>query len=216
MESPPCLYRAFSKKEYAEDFIVGKIRFGSLNYYRRIERDPRQDTTEGIGKARYKSNISSVKIDKQSGESLEFEQPGLMNLKTNSPNSMYILSLSGSDIDLEYLSNKFGRYIVKISQLEKFKEDLNKAFPLRIFPIQFEKVQYNKGFVVDIPEDDLSFYLKLSYAQKPEEYSQEKEYRYVAIVKEPILDEDGNNILDSKQHIPIDIGKRLAYVDLLK
>ncbi|MGL5054358.1 MAG: hypothetical protein ACRC54_01570 [Fusobacteriaceae bacterium] len=47
----PILYtctKTFSKKEYAEDFLKGNLRFMPLNYYTNLEGDSREDRHEGV------------------------------------------------------------------------------------------------------------------------------------------------------------------------
>ena len=44
---PNVIYRVFDKYEYAKDFVLGKIRFGTFEHYANIEDNIRKDETEG-------------------------------------------------------------------------------------------------------------------------------------------------------------------------
>jgi hypothetical protein len=160
------LRRAFQNEEHAHQFMAGDIRFGRLQYYRKIE-GCRQDETEGEAFIRW---------------NLEAENPDLHNV-----------TYHGSSLDPYYVVctfhpaackcrvTKFGSFIVCINEplilLERIctawnNEDRASGSAF-IMP-----VLYNKGDLVEPPPYFLGP-LSLTYAQKPASYSQDREYRYV-------------------------------------
>jgi len=161
LESP--VYRAFDELQYAEDFLQGKFRLGSLCRYRGIEDKNRRDGTEGYG-----SYIDSNEI----------------NHHIENGNVPYILSLANADVNLELLAKKMGPFVVQInepmalaSEIEQHLEDNG----TRTFNgVHGRLVEYSKGGAIDRPLDQAERFT-LSIIQKLPCFSEESEYRLFTI-----------------------------------
>jgi len=191
---PVPLYKAFSKKEYAEEFCSGKIRFQTLEYYKDIENSERIDRSEGI------SEITTL------GESLIVDPrnrtmtsvPGIEKVYAptfEKAHFIYCLSLpknGGPDPELE----KFGSYFVKLNCPSIFLTDLAIAMQsddkLSVNPpcMEATRVVYDK-FEHYIAKPRISKLNRMRWAQKPRDYAQEREYRihFQACTVEPISED---------------------------
>jgi hypothetical protein len=166
---PNVLYRAFDKLEFAQQFLQGKLRFGNVTSYRRIE-GARQDKTEGTG------YYTFDEVSKKS----QF-----------CSNSIYALCCHRT---LEAAtSTGHGKYIVEITNpfylAEKATESLCKLKSKHFGGIEGVFIEYDKG-EEKLEALDLFESSRLTYSQKPESYSHEEEFRYVFIRK----DFAGNNL----------------------
>ncbi|MEJ2275295.1 MAG: hypothetical protein P8Y01_12105 [Woeseiaceae bacterium] len=62
---PPILLKFFSKREYADQFLAGSVRFGLLEYYASIEDKARKDAGEGQGHfAAPSKSVTTVHLDR--------------------------------------------------------------------------------------------------------------------------------------------------------
>jgi len=162
---PSTLLRAFDKREYARQFIEGRLRFGLLEHYKRIE-DCRRDRTEG------RASLTLV------GGS----HPSPAYYSLSSPNPHYIICASHPAVCTCAIS-KFGKFLVCINDpvellariCEVWKHDDRRSLssPTSIWP-----VLYNKDDRVELASDIL-YSGCLVYAQKALAYAMEREYRYV-------------------------------------
>lgn len=158
---PPFLYRAFKEREHANQFLNGKIRFGSLDYYQSSADESRQDSFEGESSA-YLGNL---------------------RVRGKGCNPTFLLSTAGPAVDLSYLRETFGNFVVKITNPGQFREDISnvKAFVPEVNVCggcDFRKVEYTKD--QDQPIDvRKAVKLRLYYCQKPLCFFRECEYRYV-------------------------------------
>jgi len=156
---PPLVYRAFSKRENAEQFMKGKIRFGNIYYYKLIEDEKRRDRTEGESHVRYKGK----------------DQYGMF-----ATNAIYVLCCHQT-MDAVKRSS-LGNHIVLIRQPEQFARAITSAIeklPGTYFGgAEGCTVEYTKGHEV---EDKLSGkdIVQLAYLQKPDTFSSEEEFRFV-------------------------------------
>jgi hypothetical protein len=151
---PSMLQRVFQNEDHARQFIAGKIRFGLLQRYRKME-GCRQDETEGKAAIRW---------------NLEAENPDLHNVSYSgsSLNPYYVLCTSHPAVCKCQLT-KFGSFIVRINEplilLERlcaaWKNDDRASSSPFITP-----VLYNKGDLVEPPPYFLAP-TSLTYAQKP-------------------------------------------------
>lgn len=161
---PSYVYRAFDHRENFERFLSGRFEMTDICAYREIQDAARRDNSEGT--AEYvKAQTKKKKI--------------LLD-RCEAANPAYILSAC---IDHD-ATTKFGRYVAKI-HTGKFEKQLyewlvrqnnGKKVEWRIFS---REVQYDKGS--ERPGKINSKKIaEISLFQKACEYSEEKEYRFVA------------------------------------
>lgn len=183
---PP--YRCFSRPEFAEAFLNGVFRLGSIRRYREIEDANRQDTEEGLGH-----------FKDEGGD--RYPELG---------NEIFILCLSTPDVDQEYLKAKMGGYVVKICDANALARDIEEGLnkiELKVFGgIRGRHVRYDKAMKLCI-QDDAWARAELSVIQKPEVYKSECEYRYFAI-----LNRDVPNV--NQRFLELKLERRLEYVEL--
>ena len=162
---PSTLVREFEKKDYALQFLAGDLRFGLLQYYRKLE-DRRGDESEGR---------ASIKWD------LNSHNPNLSNVNYSGTSLNLYYVLCTSDPELKCPSASFGPFRVRIDQPLKLLERICQVWSADVrasgdaFMVP---VLYNKDELVSPPP----YYLAppcLVYAQKPSKHSHEAEYRYV-------------------------------------
>lgn len=189
---PSFLYHAFSKQEYASDFIARGLFLMRLpEYYRKIEDTKRKDSTEGIG--RFKT--------------------GNTEHETLNLNCKYLLCCSGPEVDLNLLKCKFGAYIVKINDPLHFAQDVtswlhNERIPL-MWDAAWKKVCYNKDQAL-LEKFSKEQYAEFGYIQKDPKFSDEYEYRLIVITEHNSVPRSGN---PRGSKLQINIGQRLGYAD---
>lgn len=165
-EIPLHLFRFFEKRDHALCFINGDIRLPSLKYCRNCEEN-RGDKAEGLQRIKY-SNITQTTV---------------------SIHEHYILCASGPDVDIDKMKEKFGQFVVKISDPSSLLEWINVvwqnhrlSFEDNNHPAVLTRVIYcNKD---DIQEPNPYFTPPPVFSQKPKNngnnsFEEEKEYRYV-------------------------------------
>lgn len=87
------LDRVFRKREHADRFLAGQVRFGHLGYYRSLEDAGRGDPGEGRGHHHeYRAGRSAVRI--AGGESRETLSPGMVSVHTECGNDVFICCLT--------------------------------------------------------------------------------------------------------------------------
>jgi hypothetical protein len=181
---PSSLLRFLEKVEYARSFLKGEIRFGLLDYYRKID-GSRQDDKEGHVSIYWNQKAPQVIIDKNTGEIIgESVSNQNIHCMGTSLNPYYILSTAHPEGDIELLKKKYGQFIVRINDplalLKRIKlawRDHYLAFNGRAFVIP---AVYNKDEVLD-PDPYLLSPPQYSYSQKPSSSMEDQEYRYVLV-----------------------------------
>jgi hypothetical protein len=163
---PSALLRAFDEREYAQQFIEGRLRFGLLEHYKRSE-DCRRDRTEG------RASLTLV------GGS--HRRPVYYSL--SSPNPHYYIICTMHPGVCGCTRGKYGRFAVHITDPLKLLERICAAWkhdarrssssPDGIWP-----VLYNKDARAEAAFDAL-YSDCLVYAQKPSAYEMDREHRYV-------------------------------------
>ncbi|MHC5083070.1 MAG: hypothetical protein ACYTET_03925 [Planctomycetota bacterium] len=182
-EFPDFCYKFYKCKKYAVEFIQkGSFRLGSLESYRSIEDNSRQDSSEGTGHIIEKTNAPVYGYSPKNPNDViqrEVESDVESQVELHNPTYSFCTVLPAGNCD--QISKKFGKYIVKINKPLTFAEEINNYLnsPSR-FLVEGHKVLYNKGQNLGtiLSDDDR---IELSYKQKPEDYSQENEFRFVAI-----------------------------------
>ncbi|MEZ0123549.1 MAG: hypothetical protein AB9Q23_05970 [Candidatus Reddybacter sp.] len=163
-EYPETLFRAFDKLEYAQQFLNGYLRFGTVLGYTEIEDEGRRDVTEGVGHIVHKGLGTKVMF---------------------CSNVFYALCCHRT---LEAaLEVGHGKFIVEIFDPLHLAEDITRVLrssPAKHFGgVEGVAVEYDKGNEF---EHELSSYEKsrLTYSQKPASYKPEHEFRFVFCRKE--------------------------------
>ena len=95
---PNSLLRFIEQEEYALQFIAGQIRFRLLDYYRSIE-GSRRDEKEGL--------VSGLWGQEESDQNIHY--------RGRSMNLYYILCTAHPHVDVPMMTDKFGTFIVRIS-----------------------------------------------------------------------------------------------------
>lgn len=156
-------FRCFDKSEHADSFLEGRIRFGSIYYFKNIERGYRRDQEEGV---------SSL----VSGSSRHFA----MFART----TPYIYCFHKTVAAAK--NRQDSNHIVHIYNMRMFVERLGKAVAksdLKCWGgLEGAFVIYNKGHSTDtnISPIDLA---RLAYIQKPENFRSEEEFRLIILLE---------------------------------
>ena len=191
MNFPNVLYRGFTEINHANDFIDGRFRLGLLDSYQNIENAARADPSEGDG-----HYVSSDGIS-------EYFKSG---------NPTYLLCCSDGNVELAFLRQKMGPFIVRINQPEQLTSLINdflKKKGINAFKgVQGAPVQYNKGQIVHEELDPEKKQL-LSIIQKPSGFADEHEYRLYAMTNI----EGARDQLE--QFLSVDLEQKLPFVELL-
>ncbi len=177
MNYPKSLYRFFKTKEHRDQFIQGSIRFGNLEVYKKIE-DHRKDPDEGSPKGKYKTDkLMYINL----GTGTKGFKSGDMHISGSSLNSFFIVSMLDKDADLKHLSEKFGKYAVKIKDVEKLIDLLNQncKVPWKVGKIILEQVKYNKDKYITMEKDNPHLPVGYYHSQKSENFAEECEWRIV-------------------------------------
>ncbi len=183
---PDLLLRFLEKEEYADQFISGQIRFGLLDYYKKVE-GARQDEKEGRVSFFWDSKAPAVMKDSNTRQIIGQAQSNQnINYRGSSMNSYYVVSTSHPDVDKQLLAKKFGAFIVRINDPQTLLERMKMAWQQHDWALNDHVVlapaKYNKDEVLEtneylIPPPDYS------YCQKPPSFSDEQEFRYVLICR---------------------------------
>ena len=189
---PQILLRAFSEERYALDFVSGgKLRFGELGRYRKIEDGSRRDSSEGYGHY----------VDAQS-QQWHMELGG----------AIYIFCCSSPDVDPAYLREKMGRHIVRIRDPSALALDIERQLQkrgIRTFNgVHGRPVAYTKGTTIHRTMD-ASQRAVLSITQKPTEYCPECEYRFFTI-----LNQHPRGSVEEFLHV--NLGVPLPYAEIIR
>ncbi|MDB4892335.1 MAG: hypothetical protein JWL61_4190 [Gemmatimonadetes bacterium] len=216
---PKELYRVFSEKRWAEEFInSGRLRFRPVQYFADLEDAVRADTTEGHAHLQIPGDVHSAHVDGTGNIVRITSAPGMINYQGEFINRVYICCFSAPpQDDLSLLPNKFGTFVAKIADPEQLAWDLVSAMTrdglLRDTPVvECLKVLYNKGE----PSNDEPDHFKrtrLNFMQKPRKFAEEYEWRFAAIDNR-VFDRDSWDI--AGDYYDVVIGKRLKYASLFE
>lgn len=178
---------------------------GEIRVYTKIEDALRRDPSEGT--AHVKTVEPVVTVHFPSDESEPFETTAIGEKSRQSSfvrNLIYALCCS-----LKPLDGKFGVHSVVITDPKALATDISaflETLPWKVFGgVEGVRVVYTKGAVRDDVPSSVDM-ARLSYAQKPEKFADETEFRFVTI-------QDRNN---NKDYLEINLGKRLEYAKYLQ
>lgn len=163
---PKNLLRFFREPDHALSFLDGCIRLGELWSYRKAE-GMRQDALEGEGQL-VVPGVNKVSVQ----YAISFHNP------------VYVLSLCSPCADVQTLASRFGRFMVRIRRADRLAAALFRRLADHsiigrdlLFGDQ-GAVAYNKGTAVrHTPSQERR--TRLSWIQKPEAFSAEREHRIV-------------------------------------
>jgi hypothetical protein len=215
---PQTLYRCFTKKEYAVQFVEeGKFRVGLLKGYKIIECAARRDPTEGEGVYQRAGRVVAGRFSLDPKEEPVWtEEDGVQKHHTENLNSIFPFCCSNTSADLEKMKSLFGPYAVKIVspvslaiEMDYFLNgDDGKSGP---FLVSGKDVEYNKELLIEdgrTPEE----LTDLAYTQKPAKFSEEKEFRFCLMA----LGEKYLQSNNSTDYLTIDLGcGRNSYAKML-
>lgn len=210
------LHRALREKKYAQMFVEeGIFLFHPLAYYNRIEDINRKDKDEGEGRVVIEKSRPVLTLDQKSGKILsQKDEVGPVYFGTSSINPRYILCFSGPQVDIKYLSHKYGRYIISLSHPTKFVNEVaayleNRLDLPKVMWLDCIQVRYDKDLLVsELPEPASEERIAMSYGQKGPIFSRECEYRLVLT-----LPFTGNK---SPQEVRVELNKKLDYAEIIK
>lgn len=184
------LFRAFTEKRYALDFVRGKFKFSELSRYRNIEDASRHDRSEGH--AHFLDSVNH-QWDTQLG------------------GAIYVLCFSCPNIDSNFLREKMGRFVVRVADPLALARDVQQYMDrcgIRSFNgVHGRPVEYSRGQTIDRAMDPSQRAI-LSVTQKAPSYCQEHEYRLFTILNQ----HPGAPVAD---FLNVDLGFPLTYAEVL-
>lgn len=197
---PRILYRAFDGRDHARAFIsAGSLRFRALEAYRELEDARRRDSAEGFARLR---------VPPPSGE-------GHISYTHWNMNPTYVLCTAMDTVDLAYLAGRYGPHIVRIDKPEQLFQDLQDCLRSSL---------YSKDFILDATmvrytlddareaEPQHREMFRLAYSQKSVAFAPDCEFRF-ALVR--MATNPQQDLRERAPYIGFELGKRLAYCDLL-
>ena len=129
----------FIHKDTYENFIrKGKFQLGSLKYYREIERQESRDEKEGFSNLIIKTSNRHILTSVISG----FDK--------------YILCGTYDIGNLNYMSSKYGGYIMKINNIKSFAEKIKSAIGALSWSVNEINYTDYKAYAVESTISDLS------------------------------------------------------------
>ncbi len=222
-EFPEYCYKGYKCEDYARQFMdSGIFRLNCLCYLRHMEDTSRRDPTEGTGLTKEPGIVTVGWVSPNPAEkTIWTKEMGYQEHHIEFGNATFCLCTCLPDVSLDYMKERFDRYIVKIKDPKKLAEDINDFFigEAQSFVIVACKVVYNKGQKLDRTLT-INERLDLAYKQKPESFCPDCEFRIVAINSgEPCKREEYKFITgESDQGVPgcsfieVNLSKRLKYV----
>lgn len=209
-DCPSFLYKAYTDERHARAFVdAGKVRLGALRQYQGIEDAKRRDSTEGEAHVRFRDIVTRIHFVPNSSETYTSESPGTMEAHSSLGNPMFLFCTSLPDVDTEMLKRKFGQFLVKIENPVQLCEDIHRAMESRGWKIRVAAtaVEYTKGDIVEA-DPGPSGGARLSYTQKAKEFSEEHEFRFVAVILGAV------RTTDLPEYVDLDFGA-VSYAKLL-
>jgi len=219
---PEFCYKTFTCEEHAKHFIdKGVFRMGCIYSYTEIEDESRRDPTDGTGHTLEPGLVTEGWVSPNPEEkTIWTKEQGYRECHIGQGgNPKFCFCTSSPDVDINYIKNHFGSYIIKIEEPRKLAEEINDYFfnQNQKFLIQGCSVVYNKGEKLD-GELEENERLDLAHKQKPKSFVDEREFRIVAM-KYDVCDSeckflDGEADLGCK-FIEVNLGRKLSYLSLV-
>ncbi|HDZ1997001.1 TPA: hypothetical protein RRY60_005276 [Klebsiella pneumoniae] len=204
------LYKYFSKEEYKNDYLSGKIRLGTLIKYRGIKNAQQGDREEGTSTYR----PEHLEINDENIEDFKAANPFLTDMISITGKGAKLVIKDGSTIkntihdaylvcattvrDDDFFTNDFGGHCIKIIDAVAFSNAVMYAladnYKLNVHSAHAE-IEYTKTESTDLMQSQDPVF------SKPESYSSQKEYRFLWEFENPS---------ETLPIITVDIGKELA------
>ena len=227
---PPELLRFFEKKEYAEQFLAGVIRLGSLFYYKsdadqECDADEeRNDPSEGRGLITAQvENVVTVKTNIDFDRIKISEAQGYWSYHLSYAGPLYILSFTDPQkADIAKLKKtKLGKHVVQITDPRRLGQQLTDRFskldstdPFCGMIVQCFRVRYDENEHQDT-EPMTSDLFELSVAQKPAQFAEQCEVRLVVPTEMHKFEKDKDGKRVFGEHYCFDLGGSLNYAQIL-
>lgn len=136
------LYRYFSNRHWAHQFLLGSIRFGSLSYYQHIEDESRKDESEGVLRHNHGGKLTINNLTQ--GQELDLQ--GFSFVSQARSDEIFISSFSRSLNP--HLWSKFSAVTcVEIFRVPPFIAQVRKSIP-GDFEVHFKRVEYADELVI--------------------------------------------------------------------
>lgn len=181
------LLRFFKIKGHANDFAEGRVRFQTIESYRHME-EQIKDETEGESSFCWDVNAPMLLIDKTKEIISGSVSDQKIKSNTTIANTVYILCTSMEGIDKKKVSKELGKpFYVEICDPDNFLEKINEEWLKLDIASQKGKwydVEYTKGDVFE-PNEGLIPPWGLEIYQKPPKsiFMEEKEKRLALICR---------------------------------
>jgi hypothetical protein len=216
------LYRCFSERSHADEFLSGRIHFGCLQHYRTNYEGGRHDVDEGSGRIReQRKDREAVVITGSVAEMVD--SPGEVNVNSEFGNPVFICCLTAPPDDKwGPVIRDFGEFVVRISDTQRFLSDIRAALSdedqwQRHASVELLPVEYSKDELV--PTRDAAQrqndVMRLAIAQKLPKYRHQFEHR-IALISYAQLPHDAEAERLPPEHLCVNIGRPLEYVALVR
>ena len=184
---------------------------GNVRVYVGLEDAERRDPSEGEGHFQRFGTVTTVDFVPRSDETFVSQAPGYVHTHTELFNPKFVLSCARPGVDLEHLRLRFGRWLVRIDDPRRLAQDISiylGGLPDRFAGVEGCLVHYNKGAKMPGDLSNIAS-TRLSYSQKPQAFSRDREFRFVVIA----MGTPGSWFNDD--YLPIDLGRELSYVTVI-
>jgi len=184
---PSKLLRCFAEREHAESFLSGHIRCMRNQHYQSIECQNRKDPHEGTGYYLKEGLVTSALISPNIDEAVEWrKERGNVKHHVSFGKAVFLLCTSCLDADINFITKKFGKYVVEINEPETLAHDIDSELKKsgQHFLIDGQNVSYTRGGI--FPSDaNEALLTDLAYKQKNSTFSDEREFRFCLIGMDP-------------------------------
>lgn len=218
---PSVLYRCFSTREHAEQFLGGRIRFGYLQHYQAAYESPRRDADEGAGRVReWRDDREAMHF--KAGRGKIVSSPGEITRHAGFSNITFICCCTNPPSgQWSRVLADFGGHVVRISDPMRFCRDVRDALSERdrwqrhgniaLFEVAYDKDELRPA-TADPPDgEDV---MRLAVAQKSRRYEHQFEYR-VLLISYAAVAHDASPEDRPPDHIEVTLGRPLPYAELL-
>lgn len=216
------LYRCFSERSHADEFLSGRIRFGYLQHYRTNYECARRDVDEGSGRIReWRKNRRAAVITGSNVETVD--SPGEVNVDSEFGNPVFVCCLTlPPDDKWAPVIKAFGEFVVRISDPQRFLSDIQAALSdedqwqhhasVGLFPVEYSKDELVPTKDAAQRQNDA---MRLPIAQKLPKYSYQFEHR-IALISHALIPNDTEAGGLPPEHLYVNIGRPLEYATLVR
>lgn len=186
---PKFCYRAFDCEDLARKFVnEGTFRMRCLHFFKEGD-NARRDPTEGRGHIKQPGMVTTLWVSPNPSDKTIFtREPGPVERHSEpGSNAKFCLCTCLPEVNLGHMRKTFGKHgepavIVRIDDPVQLAEDIHDYYVNKGVRMLIEgcRVVYNKGQKVDrvLTNNEM---VDLAYKQKPENFSPDCEFRFVAI-----------------------------------